>query len=324
MTSVLDDATRQEHSARNFKHALFIVGGMGLLVGVAASLLWGWSGALIALATIGILYSLVPQLPPEALMRLYRARRVTEQNSVQLHQIMSALSARAELPRQPDLYIIPSALLNAFATGSPERSAVAVTEGLLRRMNWREIAGVLGHEVSHIRHNDLWLMGLADIMTRFVQMLSYLALILAGLNLFDMMRGEDGVSWWAILLLYLAPTASSLLQLGLSRTREYEADLEAAALTGDPMGLASALARVEQDTGQFWEDLAFPIPGRRIPQPSLLRTHPPTEQRIARLRELDQSRMAPQIVVTDTPMVSLIGVGPIEMRPRYRWPGVYF
>ena len=183
---------------------------------------------------------------------------------------------------------------------------------------------MLAHEISHIRNNDLAVMGLADVMTRFTQVLSYLALFLAIFNLPGLLLGDSDISLTALLLLYLAPTIGSLLQLGLSRTREYDADLEGAQLTGDPRGLASALDKLERYQGSFWEDLMFPVPGRRIPQPSLLRSHPPTEERVARLLALESRDMPPPIEVVEEPMVSLAGLGPGSMRPRYRFPGVWF
>ena len=121
----------------------------------------------------------------------------------------------------------------------------------------REVAGVLAHEVSHIHNNDLWVMNLADIMTRFVQSLSYVALTLVVLNLFGLLTGDTPFSWWVILLLYFAPALSSLLQLGLSRAREFDADLEAALLTGDPLGLTAALGRLERYQGSFWKILSI-------------------------------------------------------------------
>ena len=142
--------------------------------------------------------------------------------------------------------------LNAFATGSPDNAVIGITEGLLRRLSLRELAGVLAHELSHVRNNDLSVMSLADTMTRFTQVLSYLAVILAIFNLPAWLLGDADMPFAALLLLYLAPTIGSLLQLGLSRTREYDADLEAAELTGDPRGLASALDKLERYQGQFW------------------------------------------------------------------------
>ena len=194
--------------------------------------------------------------------------------------------------------------LNAFATGTPGNAVIGITEGLLRRLSLRELAGVLAHELSHVRNNDLSVMSLADVMTRFTQALSYLAVILAIFNLPAWLLGDSDMPFSALLLLYLAPTIGSLLQLGLSRTREYDADLEGAELTGDPRGLASALDKLERYQGRFWEDLMFPVPSRRIPQPSLLRSHPPTEQRVARLLALENREMAPPIEVVEEPMVS--------------------
>lgn len=255
-------------------------------------------------------------------MRMYRATEVHPRSAGQIGRILEILSERAGLRKRPRLFVIPSSTLNAFATGSPDNANIAVTAGLLRTLNLRELAGVLAHEVSHIRNNDLWVMGLADAMSRFTQALSTLAVILASFNIMGMLVGVIFVSWWAILVLYLAPLVSSLLQLGLSRAREYDADLEGALLTGDPQGLISALAKLERYTGRFWEDLMFPVPGRRVPQPSLLRSHPSTEDRIARLRELERKPTLPPIIIEEEPLV-----GPwqtVVVAPRLRWPGLWY
>lgn len=323
MSLLLDDEQLREHRQRNLMHSILLIGGMGAILTLATSLLWGLSGIAVSLIAVGSLVLFAPSIPAAAVMRLYRARRV-EPGDDQLSRIVDELAIRAELPSRPDLYLIPSATLNAFATGTPAKSSIAITEGLLRRLTMREVTTVLAHEMSHIRNNDLWLMNMADVITRFVQSLSYVALALAILNVLGMMTGDAPVSWWAVLLLYFAPAFSSLLQLGLSRAREFDADLEAAMLTGDPMGLASALSRLERYQGQFWEDLVYPVPTRRVPQPSLLRTHPPTDERIARLHQLSGRAGLPQITVIDEPMVSMLGYGPIEMRPRYRFPGLWY
>ena len=323
MVPFLHDRTRRKHARRNDLHSAALLGGVGCVLALATSILWGPAGIVLTGLVLSGLYALARRVPPEAVMRLYRATPVPQDDS-QLSSLVDVLAYRAELARRPVLYVIPSTTLNAFSTGSPGHSAIAVTEGLLRRLTLRETAGVLAHEMSHIRNNDLWVMGLADVVTRFLQLLSYVALALVVFNLFAIVRGDETISWWAILLLYLAPALSSLLQLGLSRGREFDADLEAAALTGDPLGLASALRRLETYTGHFWEDLAFPVPARRVPQPSLLRSHPATEDRIARLLSSDALPKLEPIVIVERPMLSLVGYGPGQMRPRYRWPGLWY
>ncbi len=324
MTPLLDENRRHQHKARNQLQSALLVGGLGLLTAFSAWLLWDWTGVLLMLVSVGAVYAFAPKLPPEIVMRMYRARPLDPRHGEQITYIADELSKRANLPAPPTVYVIPSMTLNAFASGTPDKALIAITEGLLRRLSMRELTGVLAHEMSHIRNNDLAVMGLADVMTRYTQVLSYLALFLAIFNLPGLLLGDSDISLLALLLLYLAPTIGSLLQLGLSRTREYDADLEGAQLTGDPRGLASALDKLERYQGTFWEDLAFPVPSRRIPQPSLLRSHPPTEERVARLLALENREMMPPIEVVEEPMVSLAGVGPGSMRPRYRFPGVWF
>lgn len=312
----------------NLWQAGLLILGFIVLVTIPTVLLWGTAGALAAGLLVALICPLATRMPPEAVMRLYQATRVPRDES-QLSSLVDVLAFRAGLPRRPELYVIPSMTLNAFAAGSRDHSAIAVTEGLLRRLSLPETAGVLAHEMAHIRNNDLLVMGLADVITRVLQLLSYVALGLALFNVFAYLRGEDMISWWAVLLLYLAPALSSLLQLGLSRAREFEADAQAAKLTGDPASLASALKRLETYTGHFWEDLMFPVPARRVPHPSLLRSHPETEDRIRRLLAPEG---APQpasgghapLVIVEQPMFSLVGYGPGDMRPRYRWPGLWF
>lgn len=323
MTPLLDDARRREHKARNQLHSALLVGGLGLLTAFSAWLIWSWTGVLITLVWIAALYAFAPRLPPEMIMTLYRARRLDPQQGGQIPYIADELARRAKLPATPALYVIPSMTLNAFAAGKPEKAVIGITEGLLRRLSLREIAGVLAHELSHVRNNDLAVMSLADVMTRFTQALSYLAIILAIFNLPAWLLGDSDMPFSALLLLYLGPTIGSLLQLALSRTREFDADLEGADLTGDPRGLASALEKLERYQGSIWEDL-LPVPSRRIPQPSLLRSHPPTQERVARLLALESRELAPPIEVVEEPMVSLVGMGPGSMQPRYRFPGVWF
>lgn len=308
----------------NLWHGALLLLGFLILVTIPTMLLWGVAGLAAAAILLALILPLAVRMPAEAVMRLYQATRLPRDDS-QLSSLVDVLSYRAELPRRPDLYVIPSMTLNAFAAGSRDRSAIAVTEGLLRRLTLAETAGVLAHEISHIRNNDLLVMGLADVITRVLQLMSYVALGLAVFNVFAYARGDDMISWWAVLFLYLAPALSSLLQLGLSRAREFEADRTAVALTGDPGALASALRRLETYTGHFWEDLMFPVPARRVPHPSLLRSHPETEDRVQRLVTLKGEASAYEpLVIVEQPMMSLVGYGPGDMRPRYRWPGLWF
>jgi heat shock protein HtpX len=327
MPPSLDSRAFAAQPAPNLWHAALLLAGFLILVTIPTVLVWGAAGALVAGVLLAIVWPLAVNMPPEAVMRLYQGLRIAPDAS-QLSSLVDVLAFRAGLERRPDLYVIPSATLNAFAAGSRQHSAIAVTEGLLRRLSLSETAGVLAHEMAHIRNNDLLVLGLADVMTRLLQLMSYLALGLAVFNVFALATGEDTVSWWAVLALYLAPALSSLFQLRLSRAREFEADRQAVALTGDAKALASALRRLETYTGHFWEDLMFPVPARRVPHPSALRTHPETEDRIARLEALAASPEAhagyAPLVIVEQPMMSLVGYGPGDMRPRYRWPGLWF
>jgi heat shock protein HtpX len=231
------------------------------------------------------------------------------------------LAARAGLPAAPTLYYVPSAMINAFAVGTRGNSAIAVTDALLRALSPRELAGVLAHELSHVRNNDMWVMELADLFSRMTSWFSSVGQILLVINLPLTMFSEYAVSWAAILILVLAPTLSALMQLALSRIREYDADLGATELTGDPRGLALALVKMERYQGRFIEQIFFP--GRRLPDPSLLRTHPPTQERIERLLELEPAAAA----VPHPPSVASLASAafpPVERRPGWHLNGVWY
>lgn len=325
MSPFLNPDRLNAHRSRNLKQSVVLVLGMTLIVVVSASLIWSWAGAVAAGVFVLVLSLFGPRVPPEAIMRLYKGIPVDARHGAQLHRLVEVLADRAELARHPRLYVIPSTTLNAFATGTPANAAIGITEGLLRRLDLRQLAGVLAHEMSHIRNNDLRVMAMADALTRFTQLLAYLGLFLAVLNIPAALLDLETISWTAVLLLYFTPTLMSLLQMGLSRTREYDADLESAGLTGDPAGLASALEVLERYQGRFWEDMMLPVPARRIPYPSLLRSHPDTASRIARLKELEsRPRVARPIVVGDEPMFTLVGHGPAGMMPRHRLFGLWY
>jgi heat shock protein HtpX len=328
MMPFLDARAYRLHRLRNTLHTFLLVGGLGLLVGFCTWLIWGGMGVAATLAGVGLIFAFAPRLPPEALLRLYRARRLDQRldpHAAQILHIVDILADRAELPAAPRVYLIPSMTLNAFAAGTPEKAVIAITEGLRRRLEPLELAGVLAHEISHVRNQDLAIMGIADVLTRCMQWLAYLAVILAVINLPAFLLGDAGVPLLGLVLLYLAPTAGSLIQLALSRAREYDADQVAVSLAGDRRGLISALRKLERYQGRFWEDMRLPVPVRSIPDPSLLRSHPKTEDRIRRLEAITEPPQLPPIDLgpggpADPPAPQ----GPVPMRPRQRWTGVWF
>lgn len=301
---------------RNILHSLVLVGGIAALTAVCALLLFGWEGVVWTFVSVGLVLLVGPRVAPEAIMRMYNARRLPPDSGGAIPRIVAALARRGELDAVPRIYIIPSEMMNAFATGRREDASIGLTTGLVNRLTTRELAGVLAHEISHIRNGDLWIMGVADVLSRLTLFMSYFAVFLVLVNLPLVLMGEQTIPWSAVLLLYFAPTISAVLQLGLSRTREYDADLEGARLSGDPAGLASALMKLERIQGQFWENIF--MPGRKNPAPSLLRSHPKTEDRVARLRELDQRTLDPLPLPT-SPLEQLAGFGGFFSRPRYHW-----
>jgi heat shock protein HtpX len=258
-------------------------------------------------------------VPKRFLLSAYQARRLTGRDAPGLVAGAAELARRAGLVRPPTIYRVPSPLPNAFAMGSPEDSVICVTDGLLGLLDSREMIGVLAHEIGHIANRDLWIMGLADVMSRLVSLSSWLGQMLLLLNLPLLLMGAVHVPWHVVLLLIFSPTLMALIQLGLSRTREYDADRTAAELTGDPEGLIRALGKLERRVGRFWEEIL--LPGRRIPEPSLLRTHPPTDSRISRLRELAASGTASIPAVTGYPTERMPAAG---TTPRFRRLGHYW
>ena len=264
--------------------ALLITSMLGLLAAM------GWSLAgndgLLWLMLLGSLFLVLgPKVSPRLVLRLHHARPLSPYEAPGLFRIVRALAERAQLPGLPNLYYVPSRVVNAFAVGGRNDAALGLTDGLLRTLNQEELTGVLAHEVSHIRNSDLWVMGLADGVSRVTGTLSWIGQLMLLFNLPMLMLDAYQFPWLLVVLLISAPTASALLQLALSRTREFEADLDAARLTGNPRGLVKALAKME-NIRRGWLQRIFPV-GRRVPSLSLFRTHPETEERIQRLLELE-------------------------------------
>jgi heat shock protein HtpX len=301
---------------RNSAQALLLLGGMVAVVAVLAWTLFGAAGLLWALGIAAVVLALRPVPAPQLVLSMYRAQPLPPHVLPELHRYAHVLAARAGLPAVPRLYYVASPMLNAFAVGGGENAAVAVTDGLLRRLPSRELAGVLAHEVSHIRAGDLWIMNLSDAIGRVTHGLAYGGVLVVLFTLPLTLTGGAS-TLWVLALLALLPTVVSLLQLALSRSREYDADLEAAVLTGDPEGLARALERLDSTTGRIWERVL--VPHRRAPDPLLLRTHPPTAERARRLRELVPGRHER---LGGHHRLQPTGYPPVDAPVRLRFPGI--
>lgn len=286
--------------------ALLVLTLLGIAA-VAGSLLLGDGGLWLALAAAGFTLLLEPAAASGLTLRLYGARPLHPDEAPDLWAVLRELAARAGLPAVPVPHYVPSGVVNAFATGSKHHAAIALTDGLLRSLTPRELTGVLGHEIAHIANEDLRVMGLADSISRLTHLLALLGQLAIVLSLPALLLGVTEVNWPALLLLAVAPQLALLAQLGLSRVREFDADRLAAELTGDPHGLASALAKIER-VSRSWR--AWLLPGWGNPEPSWLRTHPATAERIERLLELapppamppfPSARFVPEVTVSPRP-----------------------
>jgi len=231
-------------------------------------------------------------------LSMHNARPVDAASAPRLHAMVETLAQRAGIPT-PALYVIDEDQPNAFATGrSPERAAVAVNTGLLDLMNEREVAGVIAHELAHIRNHDTLLMTVTATLAGAIGMLAQFGFLFGG-------RSEDGRRnpfgpIGAILLMVVGPIAAVVVQMAISRAREYEADRVGAEIAGDPQGLASALQRLETGKAGRINHAAEahpasahlfiinPLAGVRLD--GLFATHPPTAERVRRLAALAPPR----------------------------------
>jgi len=264
--------------------AAVLLGAMG---GVLALVGWSLAGptGLLWVAIAGLAYALLtPSVSPRLVMRMLRAREVSRAST--LADLVAELARRADLPVIPRVFLLPRNDLNAMSIGSRNDPIVAVTAGLLEFLGPRELAGVLAHEISHIKHDDLRLISLAGAVTRMTRSMAGIGWLLLILMLPGFLV-SGGIPWLAVLLIAIGPLLSDLLWLALSRSREFGADLGAVELTGDPLSLASALERLEHANSRV--SLFERLLGRRFarPQvPEMLRTHPNTRERVQRLLEM--------------------------------------
>jgi heat shock protein HtpX len=272
------------HAAANWLQTLLLVGALLAIGGLAGFVLFGESGLWMAFATTLLTLVLEPLAVTRLTLALYLARPIEPAAAPQLWRTLGTLAERAGLPVAPVPYYIPSPMVNAFTVGNRRQSVVALTDGLLARLTPRELAAVLAHEIAHIAHDDLKVMNLADYVSRLTGVYALVGQVLILLYLPAWLFGGVDLPWLGLLILVFSPHLALLAQLGLSRVREFDADLAAARLTGDPHALASALAKIEQ-ISRTWR--AWLLPGWGNPEPSWLRTHPATEERIRRLLALD-------------------------------------
>ena len=257
--------------------------------------MWGVMGVLMAAGIAVFILMTVGRVSPKMVLRMYKAKALGPQDLPDLQEMFDRLVERADLEHKPTLYYVPSKMLNAFATGRGHQSVVAVTHGLLDKMNNREIGSVLAHELSHIKHNDVWVMSLADAFSRLTVVMGQIGQVMVLINLGSLFFNKSlPVPLICVAILLFAPMACGLLQMALSRSREYEADYGAAQITGDPLALASALKKVNQTHRNWFKKLV--MPGRKVPEASLLRTHPSTDDRVERLLAMkDLQELPPQL-----------------------------
>jgi heat shock protein HtpX len=266
----------------------FLLTAMTLLLMLAGEFLGGTNGALIAFAVAAAMNFFSYFYSDKLALAMYSARPVSREEAPRLYGIVESLTGRAGIP-MPRVYILPTDSPNAFATGrNPSHASVAVTQGILNLLSDEEIEGVLAHELGHVRNRDILTSSIAATLAGAITMLSRFAFFFGGGR---NERDREGGGAIALLMLFLAPLAAMLIQLWVSRTREYAADASAAALTGNPYALASALEKItgysrrlplaaDASTAHMFI-IAPLLSGQSFA--SLFSTHPPVQKRIERL-----------------------------------------
>jgi heat shock protein HtpX len=272
----------------NWLKTSILMAGIVVLFGMVGAALGGAGGMLIALAFAGAMNVYAYWFSDKAVLRMYNAREVDAQSAPRFYNMIKELAANAGLP-MPRVYIIDEAQPNAFATGrNPENAAVAATTGIMQILSERELRGVMAHELAHVKHRDTLISTISATVAGAISSIAQFGMLFAG---GDRDRGVHPAV--AILIMILAPIAAMLIQMAISRSREFEADRGGAEISGDPGALASALQkihnyahRVPMETAEQHPETAQmmiinPLSAEGIK--GLFSTHPQTEERVARL-----------------------------------------
>ena len=262
------------------------------LFGLIGSYLGGPSGMMMALLLGGVMNMFAYWFSDKMVLRMYNAQEVDEASAPQFYAMVRDLAGRAGLP-MPRVYLIDEPQPNAFATGrNPEHAAVAATTGILQMLSAREIRGVMAHELAHVRHRDILLSTISATMAGAISSLANFAMFFGGRD----SEGRPVNPLAGILLAILAPLAATLIQMAISRAREFEADRGGAEICGDPNALADALTKIdayargipmataEEHPATAQMMIMNPLSGEGLA--GLFSTHPATEERVARLREM--------------------------------------
>jgi heat shock protein HtpX len=271
----------------------FLLALLTVLMVAVGGALGGQSGMVIAFVFALIMNGVTYWHSDKIVLRMYGAQETTPEQAPQLYRVVRELAAQAQMP-MPKLYIIPQEAPNAFATGrSPNHAAVAVTEGILRLLDQAELRAVLAHELSHVKNRDMLVSTVAAVLAGAISMIANIAqwgMIFGG-------RGSDhrgGGNLFAMLaMIIVAPIAAMLIQMAISRRREYGADETGAQISRDPLALASALRKMQRASEAIPMDanpatahlfIVNPLTGGGLAK--LFSTHPPLEERIRRLEQL--------------------------------------
>lgn len=269
---------------------------MGILIAIGGAV-GGTTGALVMFVISLGMNIFMYWNSADMCLRAYGAREITKEEAPNLYDLVERLAKRAELP-MPRVCIIEADEPNAFATGrNPEHAAVAVTTGIMRVLNYEELAGVLSHELAHVKHRDILISTIAASMAGAISMLANIAQFAAifGSSNSDDEEGSNPIALLATAI--IAPIAASIIQMAVSRSREYDADAEGGNICGNPLYLADALEKIDAHVRSGQEDLPNatpatahmfiinPFEGMGQKMANLFSTHPLTEDRIARLRQ---------------------------------------